>query len=157
MRCSAWLAIGFALFFFACQSEIPHEGAFDPNTPPEKQAPARVSGTLQLEDETDFAGIAVVLQNDNHTYSGATDSQGNYKLTGVVPGTYTLKASTKHFIDLSDSVVVGLGAKIQLPARSLASKKVNVYGKALAEQLVQGALQQSGGVMVTLSQRCFDS
>ena len=76
-----------------CSPSISHTGPFDPNTPAEQEARAQISGVLQLEGETDFGGIPVQLQSANHTYVATTDSKGAFKLTGVVPGTYDLRAS----------------------------------------------------------------
>ena len=55
------------IFLAACSSDLPHEGAFDPNAPLEKQAKARLSGTIQLDGESDFSQVTLDLQNEART------------------------------------------------------------------------------------------
>src|SRR5690606_2732061 len=124
------ILLGISCIFIACSTELPHEAAFDPYAPLEKQAKATLSGAVRLEGESDYSQVTLDLQNDSRTYNVDTEADGAVRLTGIVPGEYTLRIRTRYFQPVTESITVGLGDTIDLGTRTLPPLKGRVLGLA---------------------------
>jgi hypothetical protein len=83
-----------------------YETGLDDETPPTTEGD--VSGTIvQASDESGIAGVTVdLMQEDTVVASTVTDSNGDYLITDVPPGEYTLNASKIRFWSDSTSATV---------------------------------------------------
>jgi hypothetical protein len=145
------IALSLIALVSACSYDLEHDGAFDPNSPAEKQAKSIVLGAVTLEGEADSSGVDVQLQNDSRTYAVATDESGAYKITGVVPGKYLLKISTRYFEGITTSVDVPLGKRLTMGAETLPPKRSTVKGTAIAKRMYNRQFVEEGGVVVSLT------
>ncbi len=78
-----------------------------------------VSGIATLAEESDHAGIGVELQNDEHTYTVFTHSDGVFRITGVAPGDYALRLGSRYFQEITVTVKVSAGQEYKVPAQKL--------------------------------------
>ena len=92
-------------------------------------SPGSVSGITQ-------AGADVTLSGSN-TYNGSADSAGNFSLSGVVPGTYTLTVNHPDYFQADQSVVVGNGKNTNVGSVPLAPKEGTVSGETVLNSVVE--------------------
>ena len=92
-------------------------------------SPGSVSGITQ-------AGADVSLTGSN-TYNGLADSAGNFSISGVVPGTYTLTVSHPDYYQSDQSVVVGIGKNTNVGSVPLAPKEGTVSGETVLNSVVE--------------------
>ena len=110
---------------------------------------ADVRGKVTDSGSGDFLpGANVMLDGTN--YGASSDRSGNYKISGVPEGDYTLKVTYVGYSDFSDSVSVGVdGANldVSLTVDYVAMEGVNVTGlaqgqaKALSQQRSAGNIK----------------
>ncbi len=149
-RFAAALLSAVFLFSTSCSFDLEHEGPYDPNAPAEKQAKASVFGYVELQGETDYAGVDVLLQNEKYTYTVQTDQAGAFKITGIVPGEYTVRYSVKSFQEYAEQVRVPLAERVELDRRLLLPRSSQVTGTAVVQRLVNRTPTEEGGVVVAL-------
>ena len=92
-------------------------------------SPGSVSGITQ-------AGADITLSESN-TYNGLADSAGNFSISGVVPGTYTLAVSHPDYYQSGQSVVVGIGKNTNVGSVPLAPKEGTVSGETVLNSVVE--------------------
>lgn len=89
-----------------------------------------VAGRIQLEGEGNSAGIAVALVDTE--FATLTDAEGRFTLTGILPGTYTLRAGRERFFPYEQQVEVRAGAQSSV-AQTLLRERGTVMGTLLLE------------------------
>lgn len=134
----------------ACGDPLDHSSAWDPFSPAEKQAKGSVRGTVLLEGESDHAGVSVQLQNEARTYTAQTGADGSFRITGIVPGSYAARISTRYFAEVTRGVDVALGGESDLRTIDVQARRASVRGSATLEKRINGAAQLVGGVLLTL-------
>src|SRR6185503_10769978 len=72
-------------------------------TTPEKSATASISGKVNIKDKA-VAGVIVLAEEQNSrgyrqrsNYRGTTDQNGNYRITNVRAGTYSIRPVAPSF------------------------------------------------------------
>jgi len=86
-----------------------------PQTTPEKSATASISGNVKIKDKP-VAGVTVFAEEQNprgwrqrSIFRGTTDQNGNYRITNLSAGTYTIRPSAPSFAledDVANNAVV---------------------------------------------------
>jgi hypothetical protein len=137
-------------FASAC-GELPHDAAYDPQSPAAKQAKATLTGSVALEGEADASSVTVELQGADRTYSVVTGADGAYRIAGVTPGLYQVTFKTRYFTAQTDTVSVPLGEAVVLQARRLLARRASMNGSALIERLEDRALTRVGGAGILLT------
>ena len=92
-------------------------------------SPGSVSGITQ-------AGADITLTGDN-TYNSSADSAGNFSISGVVPGSYTLTVSHPDYYQSDQSVVVGIGKNTNVGSVPLNPKEGTVSGETVLNSVVE--------------------
>lgn len=102
-----------------------------------KNALGSVKGTVLMEDAVDNAGISILVINQtesNVTYSTVTDSEGNYSLGGIKPGSYKVQATKSGFNNgYSDAFHVSAGQTSSISKVSLSISVRSIFGKIVLE------------------------
>lgn len=132
-------------------------------TTPEKSASATVTGKVSIKNKG-VAGIVVIAEEENAkvwtgaNYHGTTDQTGNYRITNLPAGTYSIKPLAPAFVledeFASSSFVVSEGENLEgvdfsmTPGGVITGRITDVDGKPLIEQHVQvlpiGATSMNG-------------
>jgi len=120
-----------------------------------------VTGTVfDAETQTPLPGANVVVQG---TQQGeTTDSQGEYEITGLSPGDYTIQASFVGYQNLSKDVTVTAGGtselNFQLPQSAMQMDEVVAIGYGEQERRdVTGSVSSiEGGDLQEVSDRSID-
>ncbi|WP_255207924.1 MULTISPECIES: carboxypeptidase regulatory-like domain-containing protein [unclassified Myxococcus] len=102
-----------------------------------------VAGTVQLSDGATPSGVTITV-----TQTGAnttTNAQGQFTLTGLPLGTYTLTAQRQGYAVAQQTVTVRTGA-----AATVAFTLVRAQGRVEGSALLEGA-SSHGGISVTLA------
>ena len=121
-------------------------------TTPEKSATASISGNVKIKDKA-VAGVTVFAEEQNSrgwrqtsNYRGTTDQNGNYRITNVPAGTYTIRPMAPSFA-LQDylannAVVVSEGETVEdinfsmIPGGVITGRISDPDGKPLVEEYV---------------------
>ena len=101
-----------------------------------KSLASTVKGTATLEGTEDFTGISVLLKakDNSRQYDASTDKQGNYVMSKVSPGEYTLTVSKAGFVSKTISdIIVESSTEKTLDAVALAIGVRSVTGSITAE------------------------
>ena len=132
-------------------------------TNPEKSASASITGKVTVKNKG-VAGIAVIAEQQNArvwtgaSYHGTTDQTGNYRITNVPAGTYSIKPLAPAFVledeFANNSFVVSEGENLEgidfsmIPGGVITGRITDVDGKPLIEQHVSllpiGATSMNG-------------
>ncbi|NOJ93814.1 PEGA domain-containing protein [Corallococcus coralloides] len=89
-----------------------------------------VAGTILLEGVASAGNIAVLLVDTN--FSTQTNAQGQFSLTGVPTGTYTLRAQINAYVPYEQQVEVLAGAQTSV-SQTLSRERGSVAGTFLLE------------------------
>lgn len=96
-----------------------------------------VKGNVKMESASDNAGIAILVINQSDssiTYSTVTDSDGNYSIGGVSPGSYKVQATKSGFNNgYSDAFTVTAGQTSSASDISLSISVRSIYGTVTLE------------------------
>lgn len=96
-----------------------------------------VKGNVKMESASDNAGIAILVINQSDssiTYSTVTDSDGNYSIGGVAPGSYKVQATKSGFNNgYSDAFTVTAGQTSSASDISLSISVRSIYGTVTLE------------------------
>jgi len=121
-------------------------------TTPEKGATASISGKVKIRDKA-VAGV-IVFAEEQHSrgwrsrsnYRGATDQDGNYRITNVRAGTYTIRPVAPSFAledyVTNNEVVISEGETVEdinfsmIPGGVITGKILDPDGKPLVEEYV---------------------
>ena len=121
-------------------------------TTPEKGATASISGKVRIKDKA-VAGV-IVFAEEQHSrgwrsrsnYRGATDQDGNYRITNVRAGTYTIRPVAPSFAledyVTNNEVVISEGETVEdinfsmVPGGVITGKISDPDGKPLVEEYV---------------------
>src|ERR1044072_7495852 len=121
-------------------------------TTPEKAATASISGNVKIKDKA-AAGITVFAEDQNQrggrqrsNYRGTTDQNGNYRITNVTAGTYSIRPIAPSFA-LADyltnnAVVISEGETVEnisfsmTPGGVITGKITDPDGKPMVEEYV---------------------
>jgi len=68
---------------------------------------SRIHGIALLPDATEHSGIQVQATSGDFTRTDITDPDGNYELTFLIPGDYTITASKEGYGDTTVSATIG--------------------------------------------------
>ncbi|WP_158616624.1 beta-sandwich domain-containing protein [Corallococcus sp. CA054B] len=89
-----------------------------------------VAGTFQLEGVASAGNIAVLLVDTS--FSTQTNAQGQFSLTGVPTGTYTLRAQLNAYVPYEQQVEIRAGAQTSV-TQTLSRERGSVAGTLLLE------------------------
>jgi protocatechuate 3,4-dioxygenase beta subunit len=122
-----------------------------PQTTPEKGATASISGKVKIKDKG-VAGVPVFAEGQTFgrgrgsNYHGTTDQTGNYRITNVRAGTYSIRPVAPSFAledyRLNNGVVVSEGETVEdinfsmVPGGVITGKISDADGKPLLEEYV---------------------
>ncbi|MCH2545937.1 MAG: carboxypeptidase-like regulatory domain-containing protein, partial [Alphaproteobacteria bacterium] len=105
-----------------------------------------IKGNISDAGSGDFLpGANVFLEGTN--YGASSDRAGNYSISGVTEGSYTLRVTYVGYSDYSNSVTVGsdpVNENVQLNVSYVAMDAVNVSGLAQGQAKAL-SLQRSAG------------
>ncbi len=121
-------------------------------TTPEKGATASISGKVKIKDKA-LAGVIVFAEEQNSrglrprsNYRGATDQEGNYRITNVRAGTYTIRPVAPSFAledyVTNNEVVISEGETVEdinfsmIPGGVITGKISDPDGKPLIDEYV---------------------
>lgn len=120
-------------------------------TTPEKGATASISGKVKIKDKG-VAGVFVFAERQDYgrvpgsPYHATTDQTGNYRITNVPAGTYTIMPLAPSFAlednVMNNAVAVGEGESVEdinfslVPGGVITGKISDADGKPLIEQFV---------------------
>ena len=81
------------------ESIVEPDTPVEPDTSTEKSVPITVTGSLKgTVDKIDGVSVAIrVLQNGNAIASTTADTDGNYQIDNIAPGTYTVEIAAKGY------------------------------------------------------------
>jgi hypothetical protein len=121
-------------------------------TTPEKTASASISGKVRIKDKA-AAGVVVFAEEQNSRrwqqrsiYRGTTDQDGNYRITNVTAGTYSIRPIAPTFAledyVTNNAVVISEGETVEginfsmMPGGVITGKISDPDGKPLVDEVV---------------------
>lgn len=145
-----------ALLLLTACGDLEHENAFDPETPPDRQATVALAGTVELESVDGsfptLSGISVSLAGTRHV--AVTGAGGEYTIAGVPPGSWQLQAAATGYDTVTLTGIVTTlndgGKEYGLPTLTLPVSRGDVAG-AVSLKLPNGLADASGGASVSLT------
>ncbi len=108
-----------------------------------KSIKSMVLGKVLLDGASSHEGITILLKSDKYEYSPSTDQKGEYKINGVMPGTYTLMASKDGYVtSTTNEFVIEPSSEKTVELLTLGVAVRSVVGKVTLElgSDYQGAL-----------------
>lgn len=83
---------------------------------------ATVQGSVRDEEAAGVYGATVFLfRGDQRLHAADTDRLGSFRISNVVPGSYELRVQALGYAENSETVVLGLGATLEVDIRLAAS------------------------------------
>jgi protocatechuate 3,4-dioxygenase beta subunit len=121
-------------------------------TTPEKAATATISGKVKIKDKA-VAGVTVFAEEQNSrgwrqrsNFRGTTDQNGNYRITNVAAGTYSIRPVAPAFAledyVANNAIVIGEGEAVEdinfslVPGAVITGRISDPDGKPLVEESV---------------------
>lgn len=121
-----------AVLVLVLSSCVPPTSPYDPDAPPELQAPCGIEGTVVVEGRADASGVTLAVDGK----SAVSDAAGRFLLEGLQPGRHTLRTvlgdgtlfrSVERAVDCASSDVTHVGVV------ELALYKGDLGGRALID------------------------
>jgi protocatechuate 3,4-dioxygenase beta subunit len=145
MVSSSRLIVAAVLLIFSVAISSPSQ------TTPEKSATASISGNVKIKGKA-VAGVTVLAEEQNYqrpqrsNYRGTTDQSGNYKITNVPAGTYSIRPIAPAFAledyVTNNAVVISEGEPVEninflmVPGGVITGRISDPDGKPLIEEVV---------------------
>ena len=127
------LSIFLGLSFFLSCGKLEHKNPYDPEAPLSLQAKGKISGKVILEESDDNSGVIVSLKGTSLT--SISDKDGNWTLTDVPQGRYTIAVSKENW-EYSEpvDVEVGIGEEVSAGEIFLRRLRGSLTGKIVLEE-----------------------
>jgi len=133
------------LLLASCSSERPRSNPFDPKSAPSLQATGTVSGTAVLSGSASSAGVLVSAAGPS-TVTTTTGDDGRFTLSGLAPGSYSLRLTHPSYRLLVRDAEVGIGATVDLGRVVLDQARGSLAGRVVLEDADGGS---PAGTVVT--------
>jgi hypothetical protein len=138
-KCSLVVILAIAAAAFACSDKMDRTNPFDPKAPKHAQAKSTLKGKVSLEGGAGaLSGTGLLLSGGFGNFNSITDSNGNFSVGGVVPGTYDLLITRKGFEEARIyGVELGIGESRDIGEQTLLMLRGSAVGRATMEGLVE--------------------
>ena len=97
-----------------------------------KSVMSTVSGKIQLEGASSYENTTILLKSGDNDYTATTNQKGEYRINGVLPGTYTLIASKDGYVTASTKEFV---------VESSSEKEVELLTLSIAIRSITGTVK----------------
>ncbi len=151
-----WALCMAGLLFAGCIGDVPVSNPYDPDMPAEQQAKVTIRGTVRNVNGDPVSDVDVDIQESKASTSTTiqTDTSGNFSVTELSPGRYTVSTRTDAYFDYNRDVDVLAGEDRALDIRLILIPEGGVEG--LSGSLV-GVVQRQGGVYSNILVEIVDS
>ncbi len=154
---SVLLSLLSMLLIVACDYDLSATNPFDPDTPPEDQAKASVTGQVELEFQSagQQDGVTITIEGEGQTLTTTSVADGSYSFEGsVVPGSWSARFSMTGYAENTLDFTITAADSVALPLVQLTKRRALLTGNVTLEGIdaAGNAIENFSGVMISLRQ-----